>query len=117
MDDGEISQHAAYPAVVDVKHIAAPGFFFYNALCLFLGADEQDLAAVGYRFFYEFTGFIQHTGRLLQVYDMDTVALGEDISLHTGMPAAGLVTEVRPRFKKLLYINCFGQVVPLSNAG
>ena len=78
---------------------AAPGFFRHDLLRLALGADEEHFGAdtaetvgVGER-------PLQHAHRLLEVDDVDAVALAEDIPPHLRVPAAGLVSEVDPRFE------------------
>jgi len=42
---------------------------------------------------------VQLANGLLEVDDVDTVALGEDKGPHARIPAAGLVTEVHTRLK------------------
>ena len=63
-------------------------------LRLLLGADEQDCAATGDRFLNDVVSGVDECQRLLQVNDVDAVALGEDKASHLWVPAAGLVTEV-----------------------
>ena len=46
----------------------------------------------------EITGFVQHDGGLLQIDDVDAITLSEDILLHAGIPAAGLMPEVGTGF-------------------
>ena len=47
-DGLEIGQHAAQPAVVDVKHLAAVGFFVNGFPGLLFGAHKQHRLAVGH---------------------------------------------------------------------
>ena len=48
LGDGlEVGEHAAQPALVDVRHAALLGVGLDRVLGLLLGADEQDRAAVG----------------------------------------------------------------------
>ena len=94
LNGGEIGERAAYPALVDIEHAGALGLFLDDGLGLFLGADEEYLAAVAHDVLDEIAGLGEHAGSLFQVDDVDAVALGEDIFFHARMPPAGLVTEV-----------------------
>ena len=51
----------------------------------------------------ELVGVVDVPERLLQVDDVDAVALGEDESLHLRVPAAGLVPEVDAAVEQLLH--------------
>ena len=45
----------------------------------------------------------EHLHRLLQIDDVDAVARAEDVRLHLGIPAAGLVPKMDTGFKQLLH--------------
>ena len=47
------------------------------------------------------TGYGFMVDGLLEVDDVDAVALGEDEALHLGVPTTGLVTKVNPSLKQL----------------
>jgi len=51
----------------------------------------------------EFVGSVDVGQRLLQVDDVDAVALGEDVTLHLRVPAAGLVPEMHAGIEQLLH--------------
>ena len=102
-DGGEVGQHAAEPAVVHVGHAHAAGLLRDGLLGLLLGADEQDGAAVGDGLLDELVGAVDVGQRLLEVDDVDAVALGEDEALHLGVPAAGLVAEVDTGVEELAH--------------
>jgi len=53
--------------------------------------------------FNKFVSFIQACHRLLQVNDMDAVAIHKDEWSHLGVPTTGLVPKVNTSFKKLLH--------------
>src|SRR5438067_293378 len=96
---GEVRQRAAQPAVVHVEHAAAVGLFENRVLGLALGADEQD-ALPSVRDVRDVCGsFLEELERLLQVDDVDPVALAEDVLLHLRVPALGLMTEVDASFQ------------------
>ena len=70
---------------------------------LLLGAHEQQALAVLRQLTDEVVSLLQLLHGLLQVDDIDAVALGEDIGCHLGVPATGLVTEVHTCLQKLLH--------------
>src|SRR5205823_8993751 len=66
-------------------------------LGLLLRADEEHAAAVGDGLLDELVRAVDMRQRLLQVDDVDAVALGEDEALHLRVPAPGLMPEVDAR--------------------
>src|SRR5262249_34396392 len=72
-------------------------------LRLLLGADVQDGPAVRDGLLDELVRAVDVVQRLLQVNDVDAVALGEDVALHLRVPAPGLVTEVDAALEELLH--------------
>ena len=102
LGDGlEVGQHAAEPTLVDVRHAALLGVAAHGILGLLLGADEQHRAALGGQVADEVVGGLDAGQRLLEVDDVDAVALAEDESLHLRVPTAGLVPEVDTGFEHL----------------
>src|SRR5690606_34397987 len=87
---GEVGEHAAEPAVVHVGHPDARGLLGHGLLGLLLGADEEDGAAVRDGLLDELVRAVDVRERLLEVDDVDAVALGEDEALHLRVPTAGL---------------------------
>jgi hypothetical protein len=51
----------------------------------------------------ELRRLLEHLQRLLQVDDVNAVALAEDVFLHLGIPALGLMPEVDSRFEQFLH--------------
>ena len=90
----EVGHHAAQPAGVDIVHTAAGSLVLDGLLRLLLGAHEQQGLAVLRQLTHEGIGLLQLLHGLLQVDDIDAVALRVDIGSHLGVPAAGLMTEV-----------------------
>ena len=84
-------------------HAAAGSLVTDGLLSLLLGADEQDLAALCSGVADEVVSLIELLHGLLQVNDVDTIALGEDVLRHLGVPAAGLVAEVDTGLEKLFH--------------
>ena len=99
----EIRQHAAEPAGVDVVLADTLSLFLDGVLRLLLGADEQDGLAVRCQLTDKVIGLFELLDRLLQVNDVDAVALRVDIRGHFRVPATGLMTEVDASFEKLLH--------------
>src|SRR6185312_14737091 len=111
VDGLEVGEHAAQPALVDVGHADPLRLLGDGLLRLPLGADEHDRTAVRDRLLDELVGVVDVPERLLQVDDVDAVALGEDESLHLGVPAAGLVPEVDAAVEQLLHADdCHGRL-------
>ena len=75
-----------------------------RVLRLLLGADEEHRAAVGDEVTNEGVGASSiRLQRLVEIDDVDAVALAEDESLHLRVPAAGLVPEVDACLEQLLH--------------
>ena len=103
LDGGPVGQCAAQPAVVDVEHPAALGLFLNRFLRLAFGADEQDVLALGGLRSHKLRRLFEFLDRLLQVDDVDAVALPENILLHLRVPAPGLMPEVDTRFQQFFH--------------
>ena len=103
LDRLEVGQHAAEPALVDVGHRAAPRFLGDDVARLALGADEQDRALVRRQLADELHRLLVHLHRLLEVDDVDLVALAEDVLCHLRIPVPRLVAEVDPGFQHLTH--------------
>src|SRR5690606_36323019 len=89
-----VGQRAAQPAGVHVELAAALGLAANDVLGLLLGTDEKNVLATGRKAADELVRRLQHRDRLLQVQDVDAIALREDVALHLRVPAVLLVTEV-----------------------
>ena len=90
---------------MDVGHAAALGLGGNGLLSLLLGADEEDLAALGSGLLQKGVGLVGAEHGLLEVEDVDAVALTEDVGLHLGVPATGLVAIVAASVKQGLDSN------------
>src|SRR5690606_3765410 len=93
---------------VDVEHAAALGRILDGFLRLLLGADEDDAPAAGGEVAGEILSLGEQTDRLLEVDDVDPVALGEDVGAHLRVPALGLVSEVDPCLQQRLHTDSGG---------
>jgi hypothetical protein len=74
-----------------------------RVLRLALGAHKQHNLAVGGQILHELRRLFEHLQRLLQIDDVNPVALAEDVFLHLGIPALRLMPEVNTRFEQLLH--------------
>ena len=68
--------------LIHVPHAASVGLGLDHFLRLALGADKKHLAAVGHQFDHVLVGVVDHPQGLLQVDDVDAVALRENVALH-----------------------------------
>ena len=101
----EVGHHAAQPAGVHIVHIAAQGLVLDGLLGLLLGAHKQQALAGLAELTHEVVSLLQLLHGLLQVDDVDPVALGVNVGSHLGVPAAGLVTEVYAGLQQSLHGN------------
>ena len=90
----EVSQHTSQPTTVDVRHTTALRFTLNDVLRGALGAYEKDGAAIRSHASQEVDRFVEQRQGLLQVDDMNFVALPEDVGSHARVPVASLMTEV-----------------------
>src|SRR5205823_3893602 len=99
LDRDEVRQEPAEPALVDVVHVRALRLFGDGLLRLLLRADEEDLAAVGGEVTDERVRLLDPVERLLEIDDVDPVALHEDELLHLRVPPASLMSEMDTRLQ------------------
>ena len=93
-DGDEVRHHAAEPTGIDVRHAALVGSVGDGLLGLFFGADEQDGATLLRELAHEGVGLVHAKEGLLEIENVDVTAVAENVRLHLGVPAAGLMTEV-----------------------
>jgi hypothetical protein len=85
--------------LVDIIHATPFGFLFYYFLRLLFGAYKENALSITDQVSNIIIGSIQHDYGLLQVDNVDTVALCENITFHTWMPVAGKVAEMGSGFQ------------------
>jgi hypothetical protein len=84
-----------------VGHAATSGFARDGVAGRALGADEQHAPALGDHVLHEGRRLDVQGQRLLEIDDVDPVALAEDEGGHLRVPEAGLVSEMDARFQHL----------------
>ena len=99
----KVGEHTAQPTSVDIVHAYALSLFADGVLSLLLGADEQQGLAIGGQVAHKVIGLFQLANGLLQVNDIDTVALRVDVRSHFRVPAAGLMSEMDASLQQLLH--------------
>src|SRR5262245_9698371 len=87
------------------KHPAASSLLGHRILGLALGAHEEDDASLRGQLAYKAAGFAEHFQSLLQINDVNAITFPEDIFLHLGVPAAGLVAKVDSSLQQLFHRN------------
>ena len=100
---GHIGEESAEPALVDVVHLAAGGFFGDGFLRLALGADEQHILALRGHFHYIAGCVLKELEGLLQIDNVDSVTFAKDVFFHLWIPALGLVPEVNAGFEQFFH--------------
>src|SRR4029453_8346499 len=95
----EVGEHAAEPAATHVVLLGSLRLRLDEGLRLALGAHEQDLAAARDRLAQEVERLLEARQRLVEVDDVDAVALAEQEALHARVPAARLGSEVAAPFE------------------
>ena len=99
-DRGEIRQRAAEPALVHIKLSASLRRFLDRFLRLLLATDEKNLPAAPRHFLEKISRALQLLHRLIEIDDVDLVALLENERLHLRIPALGLVTKMDACFEQ-----------------
>ena len=107
MPDADIPEHMPVVWGWDLARAQdwTVGVALDGLLRLLLRAHEEHGAAVLDRAAHEPVGGVDATQRLLEVDDVDAVALAEDESAHLRVPAAGLVAEVNSGLQEVLHGN------------
>ena len=85
-DGGEVGKHASGPALDDVGHAYGGGLFGYDLLSLLLGGHEKDASLTGGDVLEGIGGLVHLGGCFIQIDDVNTVALHEDVWSHGRVP-------------------------------
>src|SRR5690606_26272973 len=89
-----VGQHAAQPAVVNVRHAATLGLLTHDFAGGTLGANKQNFVLAGSLLLDEAQCFFKHWQAFFQFDDVDLVARTKNVFAHFWVPVASLVAEV-----------------------
>ena len=89
--------------MIDVVLAAALGRFGDLGRRLVLGADEQHASTAGDDVAHRLQRRVKHRHGLLQIDDVNAVAITENIGPHLGVPAALTVPEMNAGFQQLTH--------------
>ena len=98
-DGFEVREHAAKPALIHIGHTAELRGGLQGLLGLFLGADEENVLPFRGNLLDEPEGFLETAESNLEINDINAVTLPENILLHLGVPALGLMPEMDSGFE------------------
>jgi hypothetical protein len=115
LDCAEVRERTAEPAVVHKRQLSASRLYLDCLTSLFLCADYQQLSATGHDVTNEVECLIKAGNRLLQINDVDAVALGEYELAHLRIPSPSLMPEMDPGFEELLHADWGNQSEPPLN--
>ena len=93
------------PALGHERHVDGGRFLGDDILSLFLGGNEEDFTAAAGHFLEHFRCLVDLHDALVQVDDVDSVLLVEDIRSHLRVPLAGEMAEVCTCIKQFLEIS------------
>src|SRR5208337_1454069 len=91
--------------MVHEVHAATNGFLGYGLLRLTLGAHKQHRLALARKIGKELGRLLKELQCLLQVDDVDPVALPVNVLLHLRVPAARLVAKVNSSLQEFFHRN------------
>ena len=103
-DRREVGEHTAGPTLGHIRHVDGLCRFGHNVLGLLLGGHEQDaLAALG-NLLGCGCSVVDQGHSLVEVDDVNSLLLREDVGSHVGVPLALEVPEVGSCLKQLVEI-------------
>ncbi len=105
LDRIEVRHRSAEPAMVHVEHAAANRLVTDRILSLALGTDKKDVAPLARDLPHKLGSLFEMTQGLLEIHDVDSISLAEDVGLHLGVPAPRLVTEMDSRLEQFFHLN------------
>src|SRR5206468_3195163 len=94
------------PALRDIVHAAALGFFFDGMSRLALGADEENILAFTDSLLDQTLGKQEALHGLFHIDDVNHVALAVNVRLHLRVPTRTAVSEMHAGINEGLYEFC-----------
>ena len=104
-DGGEIGEHTTCPTLGDVRHAYFLSVLCDNFLCLLLRTNEQHLAATAYDTLQRLSCFFYLQHGLVQVDDVNAIALHVDVGSHSGIPLTFEVAKMCTSLQELIKIS------------
>ena len=98
-DSREVGEHTARPTLDDVRHVDRGSLFGYDVLSLFFSSDEQDLLAALGNSLECLSSLVDLGYSLVEVDDVNAIALHEDVRSHSWIPLAFEVAEMAASLK------------------
>ena len=108
----EVGEHAAQPALVDIGHASTLGLGLDGLLRLLLGADEKNGTTLGSDVAQRGIGAVAVDDGLLEIENVDAIALTKDVGTHLGVPTTRLVTVVAPGIKQRVDVDLYSHGIP-----
>ncbi len=116
LDRIEVGQGPAEPAAIHVVGPAPLRLVGDRGLHLLLRPEEQDLLPLGRAVAHEEVGLLEHLHGLLEVDDVNPLALREDVAGHLGVPLPRPVTEMNSGLQEFLHRQDFHILLPRIRA-
>ena len=91
--------------MINEKRTAALRLFGDRFLCLALRANKQNGLALPRHVAHKAACLAEHLQSLLQINNVNAVALAENVLLHLRVPTTRLVTEMNAGLQKFLHCN------------
>ena len=98
-DGREVGEHTARPTLDDVRHVDRGSLFSYDVLSLFFSSDEQNLLAALSDCLQSVCSLVDLGYGLVEVDDVNAIALHEDVRSHSRVPLAFEVAEMAASLK------------------
>ena len=119
LDGLEVGHHTAGPTHVDIVHSATGSLFLDGFRRLLLRTHKQQRSALFGQLADEVIRLVELFHGFLQVDNINTVPLRENVLLHFRVPSSGVVSEMNTCFKQLLdrdnrHVSCPPSVFPPS---
>ena len=98
-----VGQHAAQPAVINVRHATTLRLLTDVLAGSTLGANEHDLVLAFSQLLDEIQSAVERRKSVFKVDDMDFVTSAKDVLTHLWIPVTGLVTEMYTSLQHLAH--------------
>ena len=94
LDRFKVGQHATQPSLIYIVHTTTLCFRFDCILSLLLCTHKEYRTSLGNNICNSIVSFINFSYGFLQINDMDTIPLREDIGRHLGVPSSCVMSKM-----------------------